>query len=269
MPRKRTVMGDEKRTRLQPFDIGQFFQVLCKIRQPEHWFRERCLITFLLATAVIFIPVSSNAYPTNPDASDSGDSVGEAPVVLNIVPKTSEFKCIACVIWFMCISVRMSATEGEFETIPTNVNGNSKGFITIDTDTLKTVNERVAKKIKETYLETEKYPEISFSLNDLRGEQENILLPQRNRFGVSGTLRLHGVEKEIVFYPDIFLDDDMISFQGETAVDLTDFNIKIPRFLFLKVKDEISIRFNVAWDYSPLIRNASMGVIEDPSSQLE
>jgi polyisoprenoid-binding protein YceI len=163
----------------------------------------------------------------------------------------------------------MSATDGEFETIPTNVNGNSKGFMTIGTETLETVHERVAEKIKRTYLETGKYPEISFKLKDLSGEQGNVLLPQRNRFRVSGTLRLHGVDKEIVFYPDIFLDDGVIAFQGETLVKLTEFNIKIPRFLFFRVKDEISIRFNVAWDFSPLIRDASVGVIEDPSSKLE
>jgi polyisoprenoid-binding protein YceI len=163
----------------------------------------------------------------------------------------------------------MSATEGEFRTIPANVNGNSKGFITIYTDTLETVSEQVADKIKRTYLETEKYPEIRFTLKDLSGEEDNVLLPQRNRFKVSGTLKLHGVEKEIVFYPDIFLDDDAIAFQGETVVRLTAFNIKIPRFMFLKVKDTISIRFNVSWDYSPPVRNALVEVIEDPSRKLE
>jgi polyisoprenoid-binding protein YceI len=134
--------------------------------------------------------------------------------------------------------------------------------MTIYTDTLETVSERVAEKIKRVYLETEKYPEISFGLHDLRGEHDNVLLAERNRFEVSGILKLHGVEKEIVFYPDIFRDDDVIAFQGETVVKLTEFNIRIPRFLFFKVKDEISIRFNVAWDYSSLIRNGSVEVTE-------
>ena len=89
-----------------------------------------------------------------------------------------------------------------------------------------------------------------------------MLLPQGNRFKVSGTLKLHGVEKEIVFYPDIFLDDDVIAFKGETTVRLTEFNIKIPHFMFLQVKDEISIRFNVAWDYRPHMRDASVEVIQ-------
>ncbi|MBW2171789.1 MAG: YceI family protein [Deltaproteobacteria bacterium] len=188
--------------------------------------------------------------------------MGKAPVVLNIVPEKSGFECVACVVWFVCLTVRMSVTEGEFQTIPTNVSGNSKGFMTICTDSLETINGQVAEKIKRTYLETEKYPEIGFSLNDLRGEQDSVLLTQRNRFKASGTLKLHGVEKEIVFYPEIFLDGDVIEFKGETVVRLTEFNIKIPRFMVLKVKDEISIRFNVAWDYSPLIRNVSVEVVQ-------
>lgn len=214
--------------------------------------------------AATFILVSSFSFASAADTGASGDSDGisKAPVVLKIVPERSEFECVACVIWFMCLSVRMSATEGEFRTIPANVNGNSKGFITIYTDTLETVNERVADKIKRHYLETDKYPEISFTLKDLKGEQPSVLLPQGNRFKVSGTLKLHGVEKEIVFYPDIFLDDDVIAFKGETTVRLTEFNIKIPHFMFLQVKDEISIRFNVAWDYRPHMRDASVEVIQ-------
>jgi polyisoprenoid-binding protein YceI len=207
-----------------------------------------------LAAAVILIAAAPLGYAAHPEQWAGLDTtVVDAPVVLSIVPKRSEFKCTACVSWFMCISVRMSAIQGEFITIPANMNGNSKGFITIHTDTLETVSERIAEKIKTTYLETTKYPEISFSLKDLRGEHDNLLLLQRNPFRVSGTLRLHGVEKKIVFYPDIFLDNDVIAFQGETVVDLMDFNIRTPRFLFFRVKDEILIRFNVAWDYSPPI----------------
>lgn len=255
-------MGDEKRRLAQPFNTGQFFHTVYKTGDSKQRFVGRCLLTLLLSAAAIFLPVSSLTYATNPDKSTGRDSTGKVPVVLNIVPERSEFECRACVIWFMCIKVRMSATEGNFETIPTDVNGNSKGFMTIYTDTLETVNERVAEKIKKRYLETEQYPKISFRLKDLRGEKNNVLVPQRNRFMVSGTLRLHGVDKDIVFYPDIFLDDDVIAFQGATVVNLTEFNIKIPHFLFLKVKDEISIRFNVAWDYSSLIRNTSVEVIE-------
>lgn len=214
--------------------------------------------------AATFIVVSSFplAYAADTGASGNSEGIGKAPVVLSIVPEESEFECVACVIWFMCLSVRMSAAEGEFRTIPANVNGNSKGFVTIYTDTLETVNKRVADKIKRTYLETDKYPEIRFTLKDLHGEQPSVLVPQGNRFKVSGTLKLHGVEKEIVFYPDIFLDDDVIAFKGGTTVRLTEFNIKIPHFMFLQVKDEISIRFNVAWDYRPHIRNASVEVIQ-------
>jgi polyisoprenoid-binding protein YceI len=252
-------MGDEKRRPPQPFNIGHFFRTVFRTGEPKHWFTGRYFIALLLCTAAISIPVLPLTHATSPDKSAGH---GNLPVVLSIIPERSEFECRACVIWFMCIRVRMSATEGEFETIPENVTGNSKGFITINTDTLETVNERIAEKIKKAYLETEKYPRISFRLKDLKGEHDNALLPARNRFRVSGMLRLHGVEKEIVFYPDIFLDDDVIAFQGESVIKLTDFNIKIPRFLFLKVKDEISIRFNVAWDYGSLIRNASVEVTE-------
>lgn len=262
MLKKLTIMGNRKRTPPLPFNTGQFSRIVHKIAESDHWFLRRYFLPFFLSAAVIFIPVSSLTYATNPGESGSRDSMGKAPVVLNIVPEKSEFECVACVVWFMCLTVRMSATEGEFQTIPANVNGNSKGFMTIYTDSLETINGQVAEKIKRTYLETEKYPEIGFSLNDLRGEQDSVLLPQRNRFKASGTLKLHGVEKEIVFYPEIFLDGDVIEFKGETVVRLTEFNIKIPRFMVLKVKDEISIRFNVAWDYSPLIRNASVEVVQ-------
>ncbi|MBW1896420.1 MAG: YceI family protein [Deltaproteobacteria bacterium] len=253
----------DKKKALPPLsDTARFSRIVEETAESDHWFLRRCFLPLFLSAAVIFIPVSSLIYATNPGESGSQERIGEVPVVLNIVPEKSEFECVACVAWFMCISLRMSATEGEFHTIPTNVNGNSKGFMTIHTDSLETISKQVAKKIKKTYLETEKYPEIAFSLNDLRGEGDTVLLPQKNRFKASGTLKLHGVEREIVFHPDIFLDGDVIKFNGETVVKLTDFNIKIPHFMFLKVKDEISIRFNVAWDYSPHIKNAPVEAVQ-------
>jgi polyisoprenoid-binding protein YceI len=262
MLRKLTNM-DRKKGKLLPLsDTGWFSRIVQKSAESDHWFLRRYFLPLFLSAAVIFIPVLSLTYATNPGESGSQDRIGEAPVVLNIVPEKSEFECVACVVWPMCLSVRMSATEGEFHTIPTNVNGNSRGFMTIYTDSLKTINKQVAGKIKKTYLETEKYPEITFSLNDLRGEGNTVLLPQKNRLKVAGTLTLHGVEREISFYPDIFLDGDVIEFNGETVVKLTDFNIKIPHFMFLKVKDEVSIRFNVAWDYSPHIKNAPIEAVQ-------
>jgi polyisoprenoid-binding protein YceI len=254
-------MGSRKRTQPLLFDDGRFSRIVQQTAESCYRFLRRYLLPFFVAA--IFTLISSFPLTHAADTSASGNShdIDKTPVVLNIVPEKSEFECVACVIWFMCLRVRMSATKGEFRTIPANVNGNSKGFMTIYTDTLETVNERVADKIKRTYLETDKYPEIRFSLRDLKGEH-GILLPQRHRFKVSGTLKLHGIEKEIVFYPDIFLDNNVIAFEGETSVRLTEFNIKIPRFMFLQVKDEISIRFNVAWDYSPHIRNASVEVIQ-------
>jgi polyisoprenoid-binding protein YceI len=154
----------------------------------------------------------------------------------------------------------MSQTEGQFLTIPTSVNGNSTGFLRIYTESLETISDQIADKIKKTYLETEKYPEISFNLKQLEGESNSVLLSHESRFKASGTLNLHGVGKEIVFYPHIFLNDDVIEFKGETVIRLTDFGIKVPHFLFLEVQDEISIHFNVTWDYSPHLRAAAAEV---------
>lgn len=196
----------------------------------------------------------------NPGESGPQDGNGRTPIVLNIVPEKSELECAVCVIWFMCLRVRMSQTEGQFLTIPTSVNGNSTGFVKIYTDSLETISDQIADKIKKTYLETEKYPEISFNLTHLEGESNSVLLSNESRFKASGTLNLHGVEKEIVFYPNIFLNDDAIEFKGETMVRLTDFGIKVPRFLFLEVQDEISIYFNVTWDYSSHLRTATVEV---------
>lgn len=251
-------MRNRQRTRPLPFDKGRFSRIVQETAESCRRFLQGYLLPFFVPAIFILVSSFHLPYAADTGAPGNSDDIRRTPVVLNILPEKSEFECVACVIWFMCLGVRMSATEGEFRTVPANMSGNSKGFMTIYTDTLETVSERIADKIKRTYLETDKYPEISFTLKDLKGEQASVLFPQRNRFRVSGTLRLHGVEKEIVFYPDIFLDDDVIAFKGETSVRLTEFKIKIPRFMFLQVKDEISIRFDVAWGYSPRIRGTSV-----------
>lgn len=209
------------------------------------------LLPLFLSAVMVIIPILRHVYAADSGILKAQDSISKQPVVLDIVPEQSELVCVVRGVFFFHLDVRMSAASGKFGTILTRVNGNSNGFMIIDLDSLETIDDKTAERIKRVHLETEKYPKISFDLINLEGGSDSLLTSQGNRLKASGILRLHGIEREIVFHPHVFVDDDVIVFQGETVVRMTDFDIEIPRFLFFKASDEVSVRYRVVWGYTP------------------
>jgi polyisoprenoid-binding protein YceI len=227
----------------------------------DSWSVGKHLLLFILLAVIASIPIARHAQATEAEESTGADGITGAPVVLSISPEKSEFECTVFGFWFMRVKVRMWANDGRFETVFSKMSGNSQGLMTIDPDNLKTVDDALAKRIKANYLETERYPEISFTLTDLEGECHGLLAGGEGRFKATGILRLHGVEKEIVLHPLVSLNDDFIEFRGETVVRMTDFGIQIPSFLFILAQDEVSIHYKVAWDFSRHLKKNTLGAI--------
>ena len=70
-------------------------------------------------------------------------------------------------------------------------------------------------------------------------------------FTVSGTLSLHGVSREIQFPVQARQDGDAVLLQGKLPVRMTDYGIRIPRFLFVTVEDQVMVSFDVTAKRAP------------------
>ena len=60
---------------------------------------------------------------------------------------------------------------------------------------------------------------------------------------ITGILFFHGVKKEITIPVNFILDDKKIIVDADFSVSLSDYKIKRPSLLTIKMKDDIEIKF--------------------------
>ena len=61
----------------------------------------------------------------------------------------------------------------------------------------------------------------------------------------SGTLSLHGVEREVRFPIRAREEGETVVLTGQLPLKMTDYGIPIPRFLLLSVEDQVLVSFDV------------------------
>jgi len=96
--------------------------------------------------------------------------------------------------------------------------------------------------MREKYLDTEKYPDADFtgnisSINKISDFEYDVV--------VSGMLKIHGVEKLFKINGKIFRYGKLYKIETNFKINLPDFNIEQPKFLFTKVDNEIVIQLSV------------------------
>jgi polyisoprenoid-binding protein YceI len=95
------------------------------------------------------------------------------------------------------------------------------------------------KHAQEDYWEVEKYPNATFSgeiINDTNLSKDGIY-----NVTVVGKFSLHGVDKELKIPAVVTIAGGTATIASKFSVFLSDFNIKIPRLMSLKVAPEFSV----------------------------
>ena len=102
----------------------------------------------------------------------------------------------------------------------------------------------------ENYMESEKFPEASFSGNITNIDKVNFTKDGTYKANVKGTLKMHGEEKEVETDGVIKVKGDQVTTQAEFTITLEDYKINIPSV----VKDKLSktVKISVDCDYSLL-----------------
>ena len=111
--------------------------------------------------------------------------------------------------------------------------------------TLDTGNKSRDKKMRESHLETARYPTIAFHSTKVKAIAPTLRADETQEMEITGALSLHGIERVISFPVKAVRRGGELVVTGETSLRMTDYGIPIPGFLFMKVKDEVKVMFEV------------------------
>ncbi len=121
--------------------------------------------------------------------------------------------------------------------------------LAVDLASLDTGIDLRNRHMRENHLETDAYPKALFEGARLvTGVGSSLAAGVPTRFDVEGSLTLHGVTRTIRVPVDVTLltgDERAIRVSGAFRIGLSDYEIKRPKFLFLKLSEEQAISFDI------------------------
>jgi len=105
--------------------------------------------------------------------------------------------------------------------------------------------------VQDNYLEVKQYPVIRF-------ESTGVVKTEQPRSGadpwlitLNGELELHGVKRKILVSIRLFYQTNKIVAQGQFPLLLEDYNIAVPRLLFLRTGNKVQVDFRIAGERQP------------------
>ncbi|MEH6763960.1 MAG: YceI family protein [Aequorivita antarctica] len=104
-------------------------------------------------------------------------------------------------------------------------------------------NALMEEHFNENYAESDKFPKATFKGKLLAFSFEKLI--EVNDLFIEGELEFHGVSKHFDKIPvTLEYSNDKIILSGNFSAKASDFDIKIPKIVQSKVKDEVQINFN-------------------------
>lgn len=143
------------------------------------------------------------------------------------------------------------SVSGEITWIKINSSVQFNALIVIDAAKFKSDDETRDEDVREI-LEANLYPQIVFELSNIEdfdtriiNEEEKIL--EEQSFIAVGTLRVHGISKEIRFPISMSFQKNQIIVEGTAQIRYTDFNIEPPTFgwILSRASDELTIKAHI------------------------
>jgi len=152
---------------------------------------------------------------------------------------------------------KTSEIKGYIKVDPINITSDVKANFTVDLISLKTGIDLRDEHMRDNHLETNKYPEASFELeNIISSSDSNLLENKTSLLTLEGDFSIHGVTKKtsaqaLVAYvienedTQKRLPGDLLHVEVQFEIFLADFNIKRPQFLFLKLDEKIVVNVDI------------------------
>lgn len=115
----------------------------------------------------------------------------------------------------------------------------------LDPATFDTDNDSRDKTMREKCLELAKYPSIGFESTSIEAEKKALVSDQPLSATIKGVLKLHGLETPMAVPVKIVWNSAGLTAEGSMALKLDDYKISRPRVIFVKLQNDISIRFKI------------------------
>ena len=143
---------------------------------------------------------------------------------------------------------------GHIQANPKDITKRLKASFALDLASLKTGIDKRDEHMRDNFLETAKYPKAMFTIDKVTKASDNMLMDGKTlTVDAEGTLSLHGV-KNAIQLKDItitYFDEseatkgkmpgDLLIINGGFSLNLPDYNIEVPQFIFLKLAETIKV----------------------------
>ena len=133
--------------------------------------------------------------------------------------------------------------KGEALGNPEDLQGSGQVRISIGTSTYDTGLAPRDEDVVENYLETDRYPEITFASVAIENVNPQVSIGGTWELIIRGRLKLHGHEKEVRIPVKLTRSGNRVIVEGSTTILLKDFNIAVPKLLFIRSGDRARVRF--------------------------
>jgi polyisoprenoid-binding protein YceI len=105
--------------------------------------------------------------------------------------------------------------------------------------------------VQEYYLEVKQYPTIRFVSTGVVNSERPRSNTEPWLITFKGGLELHGVKREIMLPVRVFYQGSKIVAQGQFRLQLENFNIAVPRVLFVKAGNAVQVDFRIVGERQP------------------
>ena len=134
--------------------------------------------------------------------------------------------------------------SGSIQADPANLVASSV-TLTVDAASLDSGMKMRDDDMRETYLETNKYPAATFKSTGVTGPA-SIAVGQSADLKVAGDFTLHGVTRRIVVPVHVTLESPKRAHvTSKFTIRMSDYNVTVPQKLVLSVANEVDVKFDL------------------------
>jgi len=198
--------------------------------------RPRAVTFSLLVLAVVVSAFYSRRVAAAPRAA----SPSSAQIVFSVDPAHSKLD------WTLDTTLHLvhgtfAVKRGEVNADPNT--GTATGEIVVDATSGKTDNDSRDKKMHQEILETLKFPEIVFRVNQIEGLTAP---PAKAQIRLHGTFLIHGTQHEMIVPADVEFTGDHWNGSAKFAVPYISWGIKNPSNFLLKASPTVDVNLELS-----------------------
>lgn len=118
------------------------------------------------------------------------------------------------------------------------------GTITVDISQFKSDSERRDNRIRQSWLESAKYPHAVFTATEIKGLPETYQEGREVAVQITGNLKIRDVTRPTTWASTVKLEGNTLTITGNTTIKMTDFGFDPPSIMgILRTENEARLEF--------------------------